>query len=50
MASKEATAFIIDIGKSMNRKNSDRDDTDLEWSLKYFWDKLTHIVSSFFSF
>jgi hypothetical protein len=44
MADKEATVYIIDVGKSMGRKNNGRDATDLDWALTYVWDKVTSIV------
>jgi len=45
MADKEATVYIIDVGKSMGRKNYGREQTDLEWSMQYVWDKITTTVS-----
>ena len=44
MADKEATVYIIDLGRSMGRKNAGRDDSDLEWAMKYVWDKITTTV------
>lgn len=44
MAGKEATVFIVDVGKSMNEKRQGRHVTDLEWSLGYVWDKITETV------
>lgn len=46
MAEKEATVFILDLGASMSRHNSGRDESDLDWSMRYVWDKITDIVSS----
>jgi len=45
MADKEATVYIIDVGKSMGKKHSGRDETDLEWSMRYVWERITHTVS-----
>ncbi|KAF2503180.1 putative Ku family DNA helicase [Lophium mytilinum] len=44
MADKEATVYIVDIGRSMGKKHHDRDKTDLDWALQYFWDKVTSAV------
>ena len=46
MADKEATVFILDLGSTMARKRSGRKETDLEFSLRYVWNKITHIVSA----
>jgi ATP-dependent DNA helicase 2 subunit 2 len=47
MADKEATVYIVDIGKSMGKKNHGREQTDLEWSLQYVWDRITTTVNIF---
>ena len=47
MADKEATVFVIDLGKSMGEKARDRDQTNLEWSMRYVWDKITAKVRIF---
>ena len=44
MADKEATVYIIDVGRSMGRKHQDRDETDLDWAMRYVWDKITTTV------
>ena len=44
MADKEATVFVIDVGKSMGTKHNGRDESDLDWSLRYIWDKITSTV------
>lgn len=44
MADKEATVYIVDVGKSMGEKNGGRSETDLEWCMKYVWDKITTAV------
>ncbi|PNS17950.1 hypothetical protein CAC42_3909 [Sphaceloma murrayae] len=46
MASKEATVYIVDVGKSMNVKRNGRDVTDLEWALEYVWDRITSTVAT----
>lgn len=46
MADKEATIFILDLGASMAKAHSGRSESDLEWSMRYVWDKITDIVSA----
>lgn len=45
MAEKEATIFILDLGLSMGQCHSGRKESDLDWSMRYVWDKLTYIIS-----
>lgn len=44
MAEKEASVFMIDLGQSMSRKRHDREQSDLDYSLQYVWDKITNII------
>jgi ATP-dependent DNA helicase 2 subunit 2 len=44
MTTKEATVYILDLGKSMGYKRYGRNQTDLEWALEYVWDKITTTV------
>ncbi|KAK5946936.1 ATP-dependent DNA helicase yku80 [Knufia obscura] len=44
MAEKEATVFIVDLGQSMSRQRHGREQSDLDYSLRYFYDKVTNIV------
>ncbi|KAJ6785724.1 hypothetical protein PWT90_07098 [Aphanocladium album] len=46
MAEKEATVFILDLGASMGKAHSGRSESDLDWSMRYVWDKITDIVSA----
>lgn len=46
MADKEATVFILDLGASMAEAHSGRKESDLDWSMRYVWDKITDIVAS----
>ncbi|KAM3526217.1 hypothetical protein NHJ13051_003575 [Beauveria bassiana] len=46
MADKEATVFILDLGASMGKSHSGRSESDLDWSMRYVWDKITDIVSA----
>jgi ATP-dependent DNA helicase 2 subunit 2 len=44
MTEKEATIFIIDVGQSMGKKSNGRLESNLEWAMKYVWDKITTAV------
>lgn len=44
MAEKEATVYIVDVGKSMGERHHERSVTDLEWAMQYIWDKITATV------
>jgi ATP-dependent DNA helicase 2 subunit 2 len=44
MANKEATVYIVDLGKSTGSKRHGRNQTDLDWALDYVWDKITTTV------
>lgn len=44
MAEKEATVYIVDVGKSMGERRHGRSITDLEWAMQYVWDKITTTV------
>lgn len=44
MAEKEATIYIVDVGKSMGERRHGRPVTDLEWAMQYVWDKITATV------
>ncbi|KAF2101399.1 putative Ku family DNA helicase [Rhizodiscina lignyota] len=46
MAQKEASIYIVDVGKSMGEKHNGREETDLDWSMRYVWDKITTAVST----
>lgn len=45
MADKEAIVFIVDLGSTMADCNSGRTESDLDWSMRFVWDKISHIVS-----
>lgn len=45
MAEKEATVYIVDVGKSMDERRSGREVTDLEWAMQYIWDRITSTVN-----
>lgn len=41
MGDKEASIYIVDVGPSMANCNSGRSESDLDWSLRYIWDRIT---------
>jgi ATP-dependent DNA helicase 2 subunit 2 len=41
MADKQATVYIIDQGRSMGENHNGRDENDLEYGMRYVWDKIT---------
>jgi len=44
MAEKQASVYIVDVGSSMGLKRNGRDETDLEFAMKWVWDKITSTV------
>lgn len=44
MAEKEATVYIVDMGRSMGEQHHGRAVTDLEWAMQYVWDRITATV------
>ena len=44
MADKEATMYIVDLGKSMADKHHGRTESDLVWAMTYVWEKITSTV------
>ena len=44
MADKEATVYIVDVGRCMKEKNNGRDQSDLDWAMTYVWEKITSTV------
>ncbi|KAJ5751735.1 hypothetical protein N7520_008652 [Penicillium odoratum] len=46
MAEKEATVYIVDVGRSMGERRYGRSVTDLEWAMQYVWDRITTTVST----
>lgn len=44
MAEKEATVYIVDMGRSMGEHHHGRPMTDLEWAMQYVWDRITATV------
>lgn len=46
MADKEATVYIIDLGSSMGDCHNGRVESDLDWSMRYVWDKISTTVAA----
>jgi ATP-dependent DNA helicase 2 subunit 2 len=44
MADKQATVYVIDVGKSMGDLRNGREETDLDFALRYLWDRVTTTV------
>lgn len=47
MADKEATVYIVDLGRSMGEMHGGRKESDLDWAMTYVWDKITSTVRGF---
>ncbi|GAP87748.1 putative ATP-dependent DNA helicase 2 subunit 2 [Rosellinia necatrix] len=46
MADKEATVYILDLGSSMADCRNGRTESDLDWSMRYVWDKISTTVAA----
>ncbi|KAJ5130402.1 uncharacterized protein N7515_006441 [Penicillium bovifimosum] len=46
MAEKEATVYIVDMGRSMGECHHGRPMTDLDWAMQYVWDRITTTVAT----
>jgi ATP-dependent DNA helicase 2 subunit 2 len=46
MASKEATVYIVDVGKTMGERSSGRSQTNLDFALEYVWDRITATIAT----
>jgi ATP-dependent DNA helicase 2 subunit 2 len=46
MADKEATVYILDLGSSMADCHNGRIESDLDWSMRYVWDKISTTVAA----
>ena len=44
MAEKEATVYIVDLGRSMGEKHGGREQSDLDLAMTYVWEKITSTV------
>ncbi|KAL5604528.1 uncharacterized protein BROUX77_004714 [Berkeleyomyces rouxiae] len=45
MADKEALIFVLDLGQTMADHGPGRNESNLDWSMRYVWDKISHIAS-----
>ncbi|KAF3769998.1 hypothetical protein M406DRAFT_86806 [Cryphonectria parasitica EP155] len=46
MADKEASVYIVDVGSSMANCNNGRTESDLDWSMRFVWDKIATTAQS----
>jgi ATP-dependent DNA helicase 2 subunit 2 len=46
MADKEASVYIIDLGSSMSNVHHGRTESNLDWSMRWVWDKITTTVAA----
>lgn len=46
MADKQATVYIIDQGRSMGERNGGRDESDLDFGMRYIWDKIAATMAT----
>lgn len=46
MTEKQATVYVVDLGKSLGECHNGRVETDLEYGMRYVWDKITLTMSS----
>ena len=46
MADKETTVYIVDVGRSMGQVRNGRKEPDLDWAMRYVWDKITTTVET----
>lgn len=46
MSNKEATVYVINVGKSMGVRHNGREVSDLEYAMSYVWDSLARLIST----
>ncbi|KAJ4292328.1 ATP-dependent DNA helicase yku80 [Collariella sp. IMI 366227] len=46
MADKEATVYIVDLGESMADCHNGRDESDLDYGMRYVWDRISTTVAA----
>lgn len=44
MAEKEATVYVVDVGASMGECHGGRTESDIDWAMRYVWDRITSTV------
>jgi ATP-dependent DNA helicase 2 subunit 2 len=45
MADKEASIYIVDVGRSTGTIRNGREQSDLDWAMRWVWDKITTTVA-----
>jgi ATP-dependent DNA helicase 2 subunit 2 len=46
MTDKQATVYVVDVGKSLGECHNGRTETDLDYAMRYVWDKITLTMSA----
>lgn len=46
MADKEAVVYIVDLGESMGDCHNGRVESDLDWGMRFVWDKISTTVAA----
>ncbi|ERT00772.1 hypothetical protein HMPREF1624_02005 [Sporothrix schenckii ATCC 58251] len=46
MADKEATVYIVDLGSTMGETRGGRSEPNLDWAMRYVWDKVCTTVAA----
>ncbi len=46
MADKEATVYVVDLGESMADCHNGRDESDLDFGMRYVWDRISTTVAA----
>ena len=46
MAGKEATIYIVDVGATTEERHNGRVESDLEYGMRYVWDKIAETMSA----
>ncbi|APA10393.1 hypothetical protein sscle_06g051630 [Sclerotinia sclerotiorum 1980 UF-70] len=46
MTEKQATVYVVDLGKTLGECHNGREETDLEYGMRYVWDKVTLTMST----
>lgn len=46
MADKEATVYIVDLGATMAETHGGRSESNLDWAMRYVWDKVSTTVAA----
>lgn len=46
MADKEATVYIVDLGTTMGETRGGRSESNLDWAMRYVWDKVCNTVAA----